>query len=328
MNKNNPLLAIIVGMSRGGTTWMSSCLSRHSNLAVFGESLYFGRRYLQPEYDGKYSSDQIEDIKNRLKIKGILRHGVGNFQNLTQDNVGQILDIALPGRERLNPGQVFHRICSAIAKKENKPWVIEKTPHHINSIELILKFFPRLNIIAMSREPYGFMLSYKHQLDRQRIDPGQKASRQKMYHPIGCALVWRRYANRIEQIQQKYPNQIFCVDLSEIKSDPDKVLEDVQKFLKLPIEKTLELPQVNTSFPLGKRPELKNSDYFWLSLIAGKILKKYPKPKERKSKEILSVIKSVIAIPFWALTVIKNMEKETNGNVLAYLFNWIFNSNK
>ena len=80
--------AFICGMSRGGTTWLGHCLNQHPEVAVFGESLYWGRNYIEPAHNGKYTIEQINQVLGLLKrdCKAFLGDGEGNLKCVDRDS--------------------------------------------------------------------------------------------------------------------------------------------------------------------------------------------------------------------------------------------------
>lgn len=255
MNDSSPLIAFIVGHSRGATTWMSRCLGSHPDVSVFGESMYWGRKFVNPSKEGYYSNDQINYILNRLKNEGIIGHGVGNLRHITHENISTVIDdtLASDGLNNITPADFFDKLCKMVANVENKPWVIEKTPHHLNFIDRIKNAFPKVKFVIMLREPYGFMLSYKHQQDRLKsLSAKEKREKQRMYHPFGCSLVWKQYVRSARRAIIKYPEDTHLVKFEHVIENPQKVLRGVQEFLNIAPTEDILYPIVGTSFTREK----------------------------------------------------------------------------
>ena len=327
MNSSPPLLAFIVGHSRGGTTWISRCLGKHPDVAVFGETLYWGRKFIAPPHDGNYNREQINQILNRLKKKGITGHGVGTLKKVSPDNVSSVLDKAFSGADStMTPAQLFLKICQAIATKEQKKWAIEKTPHHLNFADRIKRFMPDVKFIILCREPYGFILSYKHQLDRYTsIDGVEKRRRQRLYHPIICALIWRKYARSVDMVSKKYPGSTHVITLEEIRENPALVLEKAQQFLGLKTSADIMLATVNSSFSDQLKPRLYSEELFWINIIGRQEMRAMKISKQQINYDWLRIVWSILTVPIWCFSFIYNMRNQVEGGLLLYLLHWLRN---
>lgn len=75
----------IVGTSRGGTTWMTKNLNCHPDVASFGETLYWGRSYIEPGNNNEYSDDQLKLIAKIYSERKIApsSNGRGNLSAST-----------------------------------------------------------------------------------------------------------------------------------------------------------------------------------------------------------------------------------------------------
>ncbi len=323
----HPLPRFIVGMSRAATTWMCKCLNEHPHAAAFGESVYWGRRYVQPESDGRYTAEQLEEIRLRLRagdfIANVTRPGPGSFKSITQETIPSLVDEIFRGLpDRPTPGEVFTALCDAIAEAEGKDCAIEKTPHHINWADRILKALPEASFVVMLRDPYGFMLSYKHFGDSRPEWMRRKFRRR--YHPFGCTLVWRGYIETAMAVRAVHPDQTHFVWFEDVKSDPNGVLDGVQEFLGLPnVDLLAQVPPDNTSFPGHPRPSLRGEDVFWMNLLARRSIRRTGLEFQRVPLEPIRIIWSILRLPIWAVRNIFSMRKVLSGSVFSYLLRWV-----
>jgi hypothetical protein len=324
MKPSEPQLVFIVGMSRAGTTWMSNCLGRHPDISTFGESMFWGRKYIHPSKDGTYTRDQCHQIVVRLKGKGIIGHGIRTLRNVTRANISDVLDEAFAKIESpVTPGDLYKQICKTIAEKEGKVWLIEKTPHHLNWADRIKEAIPDARFIVMYREPYSFMLSYKHQPDRQKINDEKKRTMKRLYHPIGCALVWRGYARSVGYIKEKYPESVCLAPFQEVHERPENLLDTVQLFLGVQPCKDIYTRSVNTSFHESSRPTLSSDDMFWMNCLARKEILTSGFEIKQFEYDWPRIIRSFLQIPLWMFHVAWNMRNEVEGSLLAFLRSWV-----
>lgn len=317
----------IVGMSRAGTTWVGKCLNEHPEAMVFGESLFWGRAYIDPKQkDGAYTDSQLELILGNLEkfsCAAFLGHQSGNLKNVSREKLSLICgELKKELFDQPKPSEVFLRFSNKLLEIENKAVAIEKTPHHIHWLSRILTNLPDARFIVMVRDPYGFMLSYKHQGDRQPSALRKKFK--KLYHPIVCAYLWRGYFRSSIEAVKTYPKQTLLVFTHEMKQQPSKTLLKIQNFLLLePIfGLDLRVPPDNSSFPNDCRPSLNSVDLFWVNCIASKEIQEFDFTSQVNTTKPLGIMMSVLTLPFWAIWASWHLYRSTEGSFVKYLLHW------
>ena len=321
----------IVGMSRAGTTWMSRVLNEHSRIAAFGESLFWGRGYTEPGADGAYSVEQMRALGRRLarnrwgpygNAAGALRSaGSDGWDGALHETIASSFDaVGAP----LTPAACYERLCDAVRRCEDKPIVVEKTPHHLNWSDRIWRAFPGARFIVMLREPYGFMRSYKHQGDR--LSPDVRRAFQRRYHPIAAALVWRGYRAAAAALTQRAPEQAVVVHLDELTHDEAAVLERVQRLIGVDVEPLAgRVSAANTSFPSdhGALPALDAADVFWMNRIAGRRIRTHGYTAQQTPRGLWVIVWSVLRLPGWVAWNVRDMRRRTSGPLWRYLRRWV-----
>lgn len=322
----------IVGMSRAGTTWLGKCLNEHPEVAVFGETSFWGRWYVTPNKDGMYDRAQTETIIRRLKkngtcVQAFAGEDPGTLQTLTRNNVGAFLDRVFPEiPDSIKPVDLFVQLGNAIAQSEGATCFIEKTPHHVNWLDRIIREMPGARFILMMRDPYAFMLSYKHQGDRKKKDNRWKY--QWKNHPLGTAMVWRGYMRSINEARRNWPEQTYLIrfeDIAEGAGGVEEVLGEVQRFLQITPRSGLEkrVSPDNTSFPGGGRPVLRGEDLFWMKLMARKQLAEAGYTLRHVPFQPLRIGVSILLVPLWFLRQYIHLRKRTGGSWFAYVWSWL-----
>lgn len=316
----------ISGMSRAGTNWLAKCLNEHPDSAVFGETAFWGRYFVEPGSDGRYTMEQMRSIIERLKTTAIQAfgdRGPGSLKHVSSDNISPLLDEAFrDSSETLTPEEVFERVAETIARVEGKRFAIEKTPHHVNWVGRILDHLPEAKLVVMAREPYGFMLSYKHQGDRK--PPRIRKSFERLYHPLVCGWIWRTYAKNCFAAARRYPDRVHLVRFEDIESNPEKVVRDVEHFLGLsPLDLSSKVPPDNTSFPKEPRPFLRSEDTFWMNLVARKEMKKHGYPMRPTPIAPLAVVGSILGLPFWGIRNVISLRENVSGSLWRYIKQWL-----
>lgn len=316
----------VVGMSRAGTTWMSKCLNTHPSCASFGETLFWGRLYRPPANDGVYSREEILELLERLQSIS-LEPSDNDYGSLQADTVkAWYSDLVndLADKDLSTPDKMFYSLCEFIAKHENKAFVVEKTPHHLNWIDRIHKDYAKSKYIIMIREPYGFMKSYKNQ-GLQRDDRVRKIH-EKQYHPIQAALVWRGYSRSVRKAQTEFPDYTLTIKNEDLFKNSHDILIQVAEFIGLPDSKLIaeKLPgRTNSSVDNTVSKDMDSADFFWLNLIAGNEIKNMGYELRKGDFAPLLILWSFIRLPLWGIRTIQLLRSNSKANLIQYFWRWI-----
>ena len=316
-------MRMIVGMPRSGTQWLLKLFNERKDTAAFGETLFWSRWYVPPREDGAYDDEQIQRAVTRLKrhaITSVAGSEPGCLKNVTMENLPEILDRAFADfRAPATPAELFRHLAATIAEAEGATIGIEKTPNHVNWIDRIIEAMPEVRFVVAMREPYGFMLSYKHLLDNKSYTFKWR------YHPVMAALAWRTFVRSVRAAKHTHPDHIEVIWLHEIKKDSRAVLERVQRFFMLPVEDDLaeRVPPDNSSFRAGKRPELKSEDIFWMNLLTGKEIAASGFERRKIPFQPLRIIGSCILLPFWSLVKVYRLNRNTDGSLTEYVWKYL-----
>ena len=328
---NAPQVAFIVGMARAGTTWMMNSLNMHPEIVSFGETAYFGANWHEPDHNGEYGAEQLRKIKAYLKqvnMHTCYEWEDGGIVGLTPDTqariVEKVFDELLPG---VQPGQVFLRFSSAIQSISGKAFVVEKTPHHINWTDRILTSFPEAKFICMLRDPYEFMLSYKHQ-------PGtSEESRryfERIYHPFGAALVARGYYKAARKLDKLPNQQRMFVRMEDIKEAPEVVMHRAIKFLgySVPDSYTPAGQRLSSFRQWSGKPDshshrLDAEDIYWLNLIAGSEIRAAGYNLRHQDTNPLQIVTSYAQLPMWGVRTMQRFRRRIGRSWIKYLLRWV-----
>ena len=318
----------IVGMSRGGTTWMTQSLNEHPQLAVFGESGFWSRRYIEPRPDGLYGPEQLAALSDLMKgvrfDSTVGAEGPGWMQNIRTDDIPALVDSAIAGLSPpVRPGAAFVALAQEFARAEGKVGWAEKTPNHLVWLDRILAELPDARFVVMVREPYSFMLSYKHQADRGSEQRRERYRRR--YHPLGCTVVWKKTMAQAMRAAGKYPGQVMIVELGDVRSRPQGVMKEVQEFLG--IEVTQDLTGIagrsNSSFDQRERPKLPAAgEMRWLNLLAAQEIREAGFELRRPEGGRLVFFGSVLSLPIWAFHLLADVRRKAQSP-LRYLWRWV-----
>ena len=317
---------LIVGMPRAATTWLCKTLNGHPDVAAFGETLFWGRRYIEPDEDGGYNDSQLEEIKRHLItgdfLESVLGEGKECLQNLTWENAGELVEEVFRGLpERPRPEVVFRALLKGVARAEGKRFGVEKTQHHLDWVDRIVKAMPEAKFVVMLREPYGFMLSYKHQGDRKPEQIRQAFRRR--YHPLACAIVWRASMRAAMAAKAAHGENILWVKHEDIAESEASVMDQVLAFYQLsPVDLADSASRksgINSSFPV-ERATLQAEDIFWMNLVAGGMMGAGEYEKRKTPFAPIRILWSLLRLPAWGLWNFFSMRRIVKGSLLVYLW--------
>ncbi len=322
-------LRLVVGTARGGTRWLCRTLNEHSQVAAFGESMFWGRGYVKPDRDGCYSPEQVRRMGQRFARRRWSPHGggPGSLRSVGPDGGGGPLTEAISRAfdavdRRLSPVDCFRTLCAAVLEAEGKSIAVEKTPHHVNWADRIIASDPSARLVVMMRAPYAFMLSYKMQ--GTQYDDAVRNSFRRLYHPIACALVWRTYCERVHAVARSYPENTLVVQTEKLPTSEAQVLERVQQFLQVPVEDLAgRVGRDNSSIPEGQRPQLEDADVYWMNRIAGTTMRRHGYPMQPTPDRPSAVTRSLMRLPWWAMDNALAMRRRVRSSYLGYLWRWL-----
>ena len=177
-----PRLDFVLGLPRSGSTWLGRALGRHPEVAVFGETCFFGRLYVEPRKDGLYGAEELERVRRIQRAR--------DWETTTTDRTSW----EPPWRARrvrgargrrdcgarrppVAPHDVLSAIATAVAARGSKPRAIEKTPQHVHWLPRVAASFPEARFVLTIRDPYEYMASYKR-LGRRAGRQGEEDPRQ------------------------------------------------------------------------------------------------------------------------------------------------------
>lgn len=305
--------AFIVGMPRSGSTWLMHQINNTNNIVSFGETAFWGK--LDMSRQDLYDVEKIDLLLAKLKEQDLDQIDICSNEGGQLKVISNVLENVRKKYERISRKDLFNQITCAILKAENKKYAIEKTPHHINYVDLISRNYPNCLFIVMKRAPWEFMLSYKS----QGLRKGNKdqADFKNYYHPIGCSLVYKKYQKAIDRTIKEYESRALLIRTEDIASNSKKVIDSMSRFLDSNI-KLMKTQKINSSYEgIENKPKLDPIDYFWMSKINNL------HPPKGSSVSLVEILKSIFVIPIWGVNVIRIMKKHSGKGVISYLIKWV-----
>ncbi len=304
MSDNNEY-RLVVGMSRAGTTALVRTLNLHGGVAAFGETCFWGNSWVQP-VNGLYGRKEIEAVKSKLEFNTMVPFdekagGLGTDLSAVRLAIHSALDaLELPA----TPDDAFRAICQAVTTVCGKCVWVEKTPHHLLSLDRIMAAAPGSRVVIMLRRPEEFLLSYKHQGDRKAAEVRRVFLR--TYHPAPAAFVCRGYLKAAREAVSRFGNDVKIVWLTDLECDPCGLLADIAAHLRLPGGgKALRMVSDNSSFEgAEQRPELAPEELFWLRLVAGRQIRQLGLDEPKQNSSLLGLVWSIFRLIPWMINFV------------------------
>jgi hypothetical protein len=320
-----PRLDFVVGLPRSGSTWVARALGRHPDIAVFGETSFFGRLFVPPRADGTYGASELERVRCLQRTRG-WRETTGDASpspgGATADAYAALVDVAV-GRltTPVRPAEVLSAISSEVARRERKSRVVEKTPHHVHWLPRLASSYPDARFVVTFRDPYEFAASFLA-LGRRLPTRMARALDLPWRHPLVAALFWRSYASAVERALARYPDRTLLVRLEEIRERPRDVLAAVQAFLELPPVDLAGTEGANSSFAGGARSPPDGVTVAWMNAVSGRALRRSGYEQRRANASLPSAALSLLTAPASVAATAARIPALVPGSPLSYVRRW------
>lgn len=320
-----PRLDFVVGMPRSGSTWLGRALGRHPDVAVFGETCFYGRLYVAPRRDGSYGPEELERVRRIQRTR--------DWETTTSDPTGgnppwrpgeyaALVDDVLAGlRPPVRPADVLSAIAAAVVARESRRRAVEKTPQHVHWLPRVAASFPDARFVLTIRDPYDYMASYKR-LGRRLEGRARRALDRSWRHPLIAALFWRSYAASIERGLASYPERTLLVRTEDLREHPARTLAGLQSFLGLREADLAGTEGANSSFREGEPRALRATDIFWMNLVAGRALRRSGyQPREARPGVAAAAVSIALAPVSLAATAVR-IPSMVPGSFVSYALSW------
>jgi hypothetical protein len=299
----------LVGVSRCGITPLSRCLNLHPDVAVYGQSRFFGRCWVEPECEEGYTRAQLDEILRVLlqfRWTATLGDSFGSLRSLTLADFRNLLRTTFAEvNPPVRPGALFTVISERIADAEGKRYVFEKTPHHLNWIDRIVEEVPGAGFVVLLADPYTFARFHRAE------DP--------LYHPVASAVLWRAYMRSFERALSAHADRMIVLGFDELVSDGRSALERVQCFFGVDLH---ELPArfLEDRLELECGPD--EVDIFWVNLLCRREMRRHGYARQPTPFVFSSVIRSFFTLLRWTAESLPRARGRGFGS-RRYLLSWL-----
>lgn len=225
LNQSKPVF--IVGMNGSGTTMLLDCLGRHPQL--YGFQL---ETRVMPDYLSAGSSQaDLNDDDEFLKLFNDIRK-LPVFQM-----VNQSAEVPLPQDWREYPRQasaIFDYVFLYFASKEGKSRWCEKTPQHVQHLDLLAQHYPQARFIHIIRDGRDCASSFQRRWYRT---------------PELTIYRWRRVVGIGRQQGRELSGRYMEVKYEDLTTHPERWMREICDFLSV---------EFHQNVLVSRRPQNKN----------------------------------------------------------------------
>jgi hypothetical protein len=231
----------VVGAPRTGTTLVKEILNRHPRIHLFDEVHFFERVWDDRDRLGDLADEagQNEAIERLRKV--VLDYG-------TDQAVAELLTVDVFRRRLDEEGGGYRGLLAALLKTGAElagadHWG-DSSPQDVLYLSTLFEWFPDARIVALVRDPRGFLCSYKNYF-RRKI-PGYR----ERYNPLTNGILWRSYmAALLEASRGPRASAIRRVRYEDLVADPETEVRGLCEHVGVEFTSDLlEVTRTNTSF--------------------------------------------------------------------------------
>ena len=228
----------VLGKQRSGTTWLSTQLSQHSQVACVRDD----------HHGGIHESAYFSHVAGRYGDLARKTNYVEFVEVMAVSDTMRILDIDKDFLYALWPTTyegVFEAVMTRLAQQKGARYWLDKTPEHTLMVDKLAALYPEAKFVAILRHPHDVMRStfgrYNAEGLRRRYLLG-RGTLNLVHHNQEIT----RFARRSERVH--------VVRFEDMKRDAEGVFRGVCRFLEVDFEPGLleEAYRPNTTFVRGR----------------------------------------------------------------------------
>jgi hypothetical protein len=204
----------VVGSVRSGTTLVRFMLCSHPRIFVPPESNFISR------YFGRHPTEPMSERRARQVLEGLYR-----FKPFWRDWGGERPDprallASLPER---TPAALLNALYADYARRHGAVRWGDKTPGHVQRVELISEMFPAAQIVHVIRDARDVVASSL---------AAYRGRRFFYMDPYYAARTWRSAVGRGITVGRALPGESYHeLRYEQLTADPERVLRELCDFL-------------------------------------------------------------------------------------------------
>jgi hypothetical protein len=200
-------LMFVVGVPRSGTTLLQRLISDNYSYAALPETHFLC---------GAFGGDHRYHLGSTVSCAEAIRSISPGGKLAALGISGKSLSARLPSSDSVKLSALMHIIFDLYSEECANVNLVEKTPMHYQSLELLLNWFPHAKAIWIVRDPRAVASSYLS-------TPWSDGS------VITPARQWSQQARILSRVIST--NRVMVVSYEKLVREEDRVLESVASFL-------------------------------------------------------------------------------------------------
>jgi hypothetical protein len=231
----------VVGAPRTGTTLVKEILNRHPRVHLFDEVHFFER-----VWDDRDRLGDLADEAGQVEAIGRLRRVVHDYG--TDQAVADVLTVDAFRRRLDEEGGGYRGLLAALLKTgaelQGADHWGDSSPQDVLYLATLFEWFPDARVIALVRDPRGFLCSYKNYF-RRKI-PGYR----ERYNPLTNGVLWRGYMTALlDASRGPHAGAVRLVRYEDLVADPEREVRAICEHVGVDYRSgMLDVTRTNTSF--------------------------------------------------------------------------------
>jgi len=244
----DPSPIFVVGAPRTGTTLMKEVLNGHPDVHLFEELHFFERiwdgreRFVEP--DAPEATARAAEALWRV----VADHG--SEPDLSRTRSAD--DLRCGAREAGGglAGLLAATLAANAGLHDATRWG-DSTPQDVLYLDILLSWYPGARVVAMVRDPRGYLASYKNFHRR-----AMRTERER-YEPLLNSLLWRSYMTALRgAVEAGSRDALLLVHYEALAAEPERTLREVCAHVGLdPSAEMLDVRRGNSSYAPGGRAD-------------------------------------------------------------------------
>ena len=212
---------LIIGVQRGGTTWLSAILNAHPNIACFPTT------YFNPQ---KKDPGELHFFNTIASVEEPDRPFARPFDDFFSKYGGRYADIA-PFKNAISCDElyrIFVKRYSDICEKERggKDVVGETTPAYVLFLDWIDRFYPKIKKLCVLRDSKDRIVSWYF---KKNIKEGG-GENMRVTNDFALNYLRGRIMREYEALLS-YNEQILCVTYESLQHNPIPIVRNIVEYL-------------------------------------------------------------------------------------------------
>ncbi len=228
----------ILGKQRSGTTWLSTQLSQHSQVACVRDD----------HHGGIHESAYFSHVAGRFGDLGKKTNYVEFVEVMAVSDTMRILGVDKDFLYALWPTtyeDVFEAVMTRLAQQKGARYWLDKTPEHTLLAKKLAGLYPEAKFIAILRDPYDTMRSTVGRYNTKGL---------RFRYLLARGTLNLVHHNKEIELFASVSERVHVVQFEDMKRDPERIFKDICGFLELEFESAVleEAYRPNTTF-VGER---------------------------------------------------------------------------